>query len=55
MINLVGDGTYGLVYLAYNQENKEKVQQFGAFCFMFFKLEFLLLFRHAARRWRSRR
>jgi serine/threonine protein kinase len=25
MINLVGDGTYGLVYLAYNQENKEKV------------------------------
>ena len=25
MINLVGDGTYGLVYLAYNQESKEKV------------------------------
>merc|ERR1719422_2186413 len=25
MINLVGDGTYGLVYLAYNQETREKV------------------------------
>lgn len=25
MINLVGDGTYGLVYLAYNQESREKV------------------------------
>ena len=25
MINLVGVGTYGLVYLAYNQESKEKV------------------------------
>ena len=25
MINLVGDGTYGLVYLAFNQESKEKV------------------------------
>lgn len=25
MLNLVGDGTYGLVYLAQNQENKEKV------------------------------
>ena len=25
MINLVGDGTYGLVYLPYNQESKEKV------------------------------
>ena len=28
MINLVGDGTYGLVYLAYNQESKEKVLQY---------------------------
>jgi serine/threonine protein kinase len=25
MINLVGDGTYGLVYLALNQETREKV------------------------------
>ena len=25
MVNLVGDGTYGLVYLATNQETKEKV------------------------------
>ena len=25
MINLVGDGTYGLVYLAYNHETREKV------------------------------
>ena len=29
MINLVGDGTYGLVYLAYNQESKEKVAAIG--------------------------
>ena len=25
MIQLVGDGTYGLVYLAFNQETREKV------------------------------
>jgi hypothetical protein len=25
MVNLVGDGTYGLVYLALNQETREKV------------------------------
>ena len=30
MINLVGDGTYGLVYLAYNQESKEKVAAKGS-------------------------
>lgn len=25
MVNVVGDGTYGLVYLAHNQETREKV------------------------------
>ena len=43
MINLVGDGTYGLVYLAYNQESKEKVAAKGSDHWFWIPTLFLLV------------